>query len=370
MKGRILILLALIFVQVLCDAPLACAQEQSRLEIPLMSSSAKVLFREDFRRMTEIIAETYDVSSHETLRLAVPYYGESAIPILNLSYGYFMPLADWLYIPLYGAVTIFGSGQSILTLLAGTGFVLDFCYLTLGAALDFSYDSTDVPTDLDHYNIGEAIIKYRKHGFSLYPVLNTREYPFLNYLDMIVGELIVKDTESPSAMFETFAWMSRLVFKYLFGIPVFDLYAKSGKNDFFPEYDMSELYTGFKSYTYGGVIGTETFSVEVSYTMITGAFIREKDVSITDVQNKEIEYPFGLNGFPALVLHYRPGEDWYWYLRLSTTPNLFFFLEDNFKKYPVVPTLGFAHAFAGKKSSALLSFTLPNIASVAWQIYM
>jgi len=370
MKKRMAVLLVLMLFQVLCNAPRMYPQEQARLEIPLMSSSARVLFREDFGRMTEIIADSDVVSEHAIWRFAIPYSDVSAIPILNLSYGYFFPYTDWLYIPLYGAVTLFGSGASILTLLAGTGLVLDFNYLTLGAGLEFSFDDkSDVPDNLNDYYIGEAIFKYGKWGFALYPVLNTRAYPFLSYLDMIVGELTVKDTESPSAMFETLAWMSRFVFKYLFGIPVFDLYAKSGKNDFFPEYDMSELYTGFRSYTYGGVIGTETFSVEVSYTMITGAFIREKDVSLSDVLNKEIEYPFKLNGFPALVLHYRPDEDVYLYLRLSTTPKLFFFLEDNFKYYPVVPTLGFAYRFEGKKSAALFSYTLPNIVSVAWQVY-
>ena len=57
MKRCMAVILVLMLFQVLCNAPLIFAQEQARLEIPLMSSSARVLFREDFRRMTEIIAE-------------------------------------------------------------------------------------------------------------------------------------------------------------------------------------------------------------------------------------------------------------------------------------------------------------------------
>jgi hypothetical protein len=191
-----------------------------------------------------------------------------------------------------------------------------------------------------------------------------------------MGEFTVKEIGSPDSMFETIAWASKLVFKDLFGIPVFDLYAKSGKNDFFPEYDLSESYTGFRTHTYGGVLGTNIFSVEFNYTMITGAFLMGKNVSITDNQKKVIHYPFGLNGLPSLTLHYRPSfQEAYYYLRLSTAQGMFFLSEENNKKYPIIPTFGLAFPsfeyFGGRgRTIVLASITIPFAATMALQMYL
>jgi hypothetical protein len=358
-----------------------CADVQksatARLEIPLISSSSKILFKEDFRRITEIIAKSDKVSGHEASRFAMPYSSNTSLVLWNLSHGYFQPLEDWLYVPLYGA---FAGGYGYepvgyenISLLVGTGFVLDFEYITLGMGLDFSLESN---TFLDgNYDLIDDFPKYIKPGFGLYPVFNTGKYPFLYFLERITSELTVKEAESPDAMFETLAWASKLVFRYLFGIPVFDLYVKSGKNDFFPEYDLSETYTGFKSLTYGGIIGTETFSVEVNYTMIAGAFLMGKDAAITESQNKMIHYPFELNGFPSLTLHWRSdSQEKYWYLRFSTAQGMFFLSEDDIKKFPVIPTFGLAFPsfeyFGGRRSIFLSSITVPFAATIALQMYL
>jgi hypothetical protein len=337
-KVGIAIILSGLFV--LVAGQLLCADESTdHLKIPLISSSSKVLFREDFRRITEIIAKSDDASSRETARLAMPYSDKHSLVLWNFTYGYFYPFADWLYLPMYGGLTMgYGLGEgadafSNISMLLGSGLLFDFEYLTLGISLDFSYDS----------NSGYALVsdfpKYLEPGFGLYPVLNTGNYPFLRYLEKITGEFSVKATESPDAIFESLAWASKLVFNYLFKIPVFDLYVKSGKNDFFPEYDLSENYTGFKSLTYGCIIGTETFSVEGNYTMITGTMVQGKYPTVTDSQEKMIHYPFGLNGFPSLTFHWYPGfQDSYWYLRLSTAQAMLLLSEDDVKKYPVIPT--------------------------------
>jgi hypothetical protein len=375
-KWRVAVLLVLAAGRILyaADEPNSAADY---LEIPLISSSARVLFREDFRQMTEIIAKSDTVSDHESAKFALPYSSENAMVLWNLSYGYFYPVTDWLYIPLYGALTAgygYGpAGYSEFSLLAGTGLTLDFEYVTLGMGVDFSIDSNTLEDG--NYSLMDDFPKYVKPGFGLYPVFNTGKYPFLRYLERIMGEFTVKETESPDAMFETLAWASKLVFRYLFGIPVFDLYTKSGKNDFFPEYDLSETYMGFKSFTYGGVIGTKTFSVEVNYTMITGALRMGKDAAITESQEKMIQYPFGLNGFPSLTLHWRPDfDDSYWYLRLSTAQGMFFLSEDDIKKYPVIPTLGLVGPsfdfFGGRKSVIFISLTIPFAATMAVQMYL
>jgi hypothetical protein len=377
-KIRITIMLSVLLV-LISRQPL-CADErepvEDHLKIPLISSSSRVLFREDFRRITEIIAKTDDMSVHEVARLAMPYSDKNALVLWNLSYGIFFPLADWLYLPLYGGLTAgYAHGAAAFSntsLLLGSGFLLDFEYLALGMSVDASYDSDS------NYALVSDFPKYLKPGFGLYPVLNTGKFPFLRYLEKIAGEFSVSErkTESPDAMFENLAWASKLVFNYLFKIPVFDLYVKSGKNDFFPEYDLSENYTGFKSLTYGGIIGTKTLSVEVNYTMITGAVLRGKDSVITDSQKKILHYPFGLNGFPSLTLHWHPDflKSSYWYLRLSTAQGMFLLSEDDIKKYPVIPTLGLAlptfEFFGGRKSVLLGSFSMPFVATVALEMYL
>jgi hypothetical protein len=374
---KICIAIILSFLCVLTVKQPLCADESESatdyLEIPLVSSSSRVLFREDFRKITEIIAKSDDVSTHETARIAMPYSSENSLVLWNLSYGSFYPLADWLYLPLYGGLTAgyaYGGTAdfSTTTLSLGSGFVLDFYYLTLGMGVNFTYDSNKGTPLLD-----SDFLELFKPSYVLYPVLNTGKFPFLEYVEAIAGEFSIGKTESPDALFENFAWATKLVFKYLFEIPVFDLYVKSGKNDFFPEYDLSENYTGFDSITYGGIIGTETFSVEGSYTMITGTIQKGDDSAITDNRKRTIHYPFGLNGFPSLTLHWRPGES-YWYLRLSTAQGIFFLSEDDFKKYPVIPTIGIVlpsfDFFGGRKSVLMGSFSIPFIATLAVQMYL
>jgi hypothetical protein len=359
----------ILVLSILCVGIFADESAAARTEIPLISSSSKVLFNEDFRRMTELIAKSDEVSGHETARFAMPYSSKNSLVLWNLSYGYFFPLTDWLYLPLYGSLAAgygygpAGYGSNSLT--AGTGFVFDFEYVAIGTSVDFSLDLNTAILD--------DIQKYIKPGFGLYPVFNTGKFPSLSILEKIAGEFTVTDTESPDAVFESAAWATKLVFRYLFNIPVFEPYVKSGKNDFFPEYDLSETYTGFKSLTYGCTIGTETLSIEVNYTTITGAFLMGKDAAIADDQKKMIHYPFGLNGFPALTIHWRPDET-YWYLRLSTIQGMLFLSEDEIKKYPVIPTLGVAlpsfDFFGGKEAVLLGSFTIPFVATMALQMYL
>jgi hypothetical protein len=376
-KISITIMLSVLLVLV-SRQPL-CADEgdpvTDHLKIPLISSSSRILFGEDFRRITEIIAKSDDVSSHETARVAMPYSDKHSLVLWNLTYGKFYPLADWLYFPLYGGLAAgYAHGTAAFdntSLLLGSGFLFNFEYLALGISVDISYDSGS------NYALISDFPKYLKPGFGLYPVFNTGKFPFLRYLEKIAGEFSIsgKDTESPDAIFENLAWVSKLVFNYLFKIPVFDLYVKSGKNDFFPEYDLSENYTGFKSLTYGGIIGTKTFSVEANYTMITGTIHRGKDPTSTDGQGKIIHYPFGLNGFPSLTLHWHPRfKESYWYLRFSTAQGMFLLSEDDIKKYPVIPTLGIASPtfefFRGRKSVLLCSFSVPFVATMALEMYL
>jgi hypothetical protein len=88
-----------------------------------------------------------------------------------------------------------------------------------------------------------------------------------------------------------------------------------------------------------------------------------------------IHYPFGLNGFPSLTLHWRPDfQESYWYLRLSTAQGMFFMSEDDMKKYPVIPTFGLVlpsfDFFGGRKSVVLCSLTIPFAATMALQMYL
>jgi hypothetical protein len=354
----------------------AYSDETLPLEIPLISTSANVLFREDFRRITSIIAKSDVVSGHQAGRFAIPYSGKTALVLWNLSYGYFYPLADWLYVPLYGAF-VMGYGYEPVdvynySLLAGTGFVLNFDIAALGVGLDYSTNSIIMGNG--GYAIASDFPEYIKMGFALYPEIKTENYPVLGvFLKSIIGEFTVKETGSSDTIFENIAWVSRLVFKDILRIPVFDLYAKSGKNDFFPEYDMSESYTGFNTYTYGGVVGTETLTLEANYSLVTGSYIMGRDSTITESQKKKIHYPFGLNGFPSLTMHWRPDEELYFYLRLSTAQGMFFLSEEDNEKYPVIPTVGVAcytfEYFRGNKAVLLFSFTIPFAATMAVQMY-
>jgi hypothetical protein len=109
--------------------------------------------------------------------------------------------------------------------------------------------------------------------------------------------------------------------------------------------------------------------------MITGAILRGEDSAITDSQKKILHYPFGLNGFPSLTLHWRPDFlESYWYLRLSTAQGMFLLSENDIKKYPVIPTLGIAFPtfefFGGRKSVLLGSFSVPFVATMSLEMYL
>ena len=354
---------------------------QDLLNFPLITLQANNMVKSDFYSLMSYLSEDPN-EDFGSFSASGSFMGPVALSV-GISYLKFKSINDWFSLPFFGSGSISGVGNSAF---GGTGIILKNRFLKIGLMGGLYYNN------FSKYD-NDSKVFYNddtKYDFGLFPVLNTKEYPILSFLEKIDGFLYSDEKEVTDARIQTLNYLLNISFKPIFGLSVLEIYTRKNKNDFMYGFDLSnikmrilntsywesaqkanplgsryEVHTGsdpdaniFKTTIYGLRIGKEHFVVDLNYLTIDDGL----KVYIDDIQGyKDYDFPFGLNGFPSVVLNFitEDNDDGLsgWYMRFSTLTYL---------GMPYIPEIGIT--FRSNKNSYFISWTAPITINFSYRI--
>ena len=288
-------------------------------ELPIITLQVDSMIRQQFHVLMTDWARDFNSSGKiDSFQLGSSY--SSPFRGVNTSYMLFAEIADWCYIPLFGAAatSCFDSNLSAYSYSAGSGIIFKNRFFMLGL-MGGLYNGKVEYDKMDLYfeeTVGR-VTKTTKSYYGAFPVFNTEDYPLLGFLKKIDGYLNYNEANAKNVeknINNALNYMLRFTFKQFLGLSVFELYTEKGINDFQPGFDLSSYYIQvsgnkfkianeenadiFNTVRYGLQIGGDYFVVVLELLTINSVF---SDPSRNIQQDYQYYNILGLNAFPSVT---------------------------------------------------------------------
>ena len=324
------------------------------LNVPLITDNAGNLIKSDFEIQMTNLPEDYLDNIHDILTFGIGHFHDGLWSFMTGGI-HFARLTDWIYLPLFfGFAGNEASNFGHATFYIGGGILIRNQYFSLGliGGLFGTYAFTE-----DTYFILFGNDYKFNFDYGIYPSLNTSEYPFFRYLETIKGYLVPNDPAAEIDDFMYFGYGLEFIFKYLLGLPIFDLYTDSGINKFMFGYDFSSfpmvlkpsgkaggntLEYGNSVNNIGNIYRTVSYGIRIGFgDYIIGHHTFDINYLMLD-DSFEYDYPYKLSGFPSItysIIGYADGGS-YFHDEIISYGLFTRFSTINFSGIPFVPDVG------------------------------